>query len=267
MTKIKNSVVWLTGASSGIGEALAYQLAEKGARLILSARRKEELERVKNACTPKAQEDIRILPLDLADHASLEQKITGALAFYGQVDVLINGGGISQRDRAINTSLEVDRQIMEVNYFGSIALSKGILKSQVKQRSGHHVVISSAVGIISSPLRSAYSASKHALHGFYDALRAEHHRDNIKVSVICPGYIRTNISKNALMGDGRSQGTMDDAQTNGISPEKCAAKIIKAIETNKEEVYIAGARELAGIYTKRFIPGLFSMMIRKVKVT
>ena len=170
MTRIKDHVVWLTGASSGIGEQLAYQLADKGAKLVLSARRKEELERVKNNCN---SDTIEILTLDLEDNFSLQQKFKEARTFFGDIDILINNGGISQRDTILNTSLEVDRKLMEVNYFGSITLSKMLLPKMVERKSGHHVIVTSTVGIINTPYRSGYGASKHALHGFYDALRAE----------------------------------------------------------------------------------------------
>lgn len=255
----------ITGASSGIGEALAYKMASGGAKLILSARRREELERVKSACSNP--ENVHILPLDLADSFSVAQRGKEAESIYGHVDILINCGGISQRDKVINTSIDVDRKIMEVNYFGTIALSKALLPKMVERKSGHQVIITSAVGIVSTPFRSSYSASKHALHGFYDALRAEHHADGLKVSIILPGYVKTQISINALMGDGSKQNKMDNAQDNGLSAEACAAKIIKSIEKDKEEVYIGGFREVAGIYIKRFLPGLFSKIVRKTAVT
>ena len=214
MTKIKDSVIWLTGASSGIGEQLAYKLAAKGAKLIISSRRKEELERVKKNCQ---SETVEALTIDLADSFSLEQRAKEAETLFGPIDILINNGGISQRDSIMNTSLEVDRKLMEVNYFGAITLSKSLLPKMVERQKGHHVIVTSTVGIINTPLRSGYGASKHALHGFYDVLRAEHHDDNIKVSIILPGFIRTEISKNALTGDGTRQETMDKATGNGMS--------------------------------------------------
>jgi len=265
MTKIKDQVVWLTGASSGIGEALAYELSKEGAKLILSARRPTKLERVQKKCAQP--ENTKILALDLSEPFSLSQKALEAQTFFDGIDIIVHSGGISQRDLAINTSIEVDRKIMEVNYFGSITLSKAVLEDMIKKKKGHHVVISSASGIVSTPLRSGYAASKHALHGFYDALRAEHFKDNIQVTIVCPGYIKTNISFNALMGDGSNQDKMDDAQANGISAEACAQRIVKAIKKDREEVYIAGLRELMGIYIKRFIPSLFSKIIRNAKVT
>ena len=265
MTKIDKKIIWVTGASSGIGEALVYQLHQLGAKLILSARRANELERVKNACTQKSE--VHLLTLDLSEAETLEEKCKQALTLMGPIDVIIHCGGISQRDKVMNTSLAVDRRIMEVNYFGTVALSKFLLPSMVTRKQGHHVIITSVTGIISTPLRSAYAASKHALHGFFDALRAEHEKDNIHVSLICPGYIKTKISFNALMGDGSKQNTMDKAQDNGMSPVICASKIIRAIEQNKNEVYIGGFKEVAGIYLKRFFPNLFAKVVIKMAVT
>jgi len=255
----------ITGASSGIGEALAYQIATTGAKLIIAARRLQELERVKSGC--QHPENVQILTLDLADSFSIQQKAKEAEKIWGHIDIIIHSGGISQRDKVINTHMDVDRKIMEVNYFGTVALTKALLPGMIARKSGHQVVITSAVGIVSTPYRSAYAASKHALHGFYDALRAEHHDDGLKVSIILPGFVRTNISYNALTGDGTAQNKMDNAQDNGLSPEACAAQIIKAIEKDKEEVYIGGLKEVAGIYVKRFFPSLFSKIVRKTAVT
>jgi dehydrogenase/reductase SDR family protein 7B len=266
MTKIsKDTVVWITGASSGIGEAITYHVANKGARIIISSRRTEELDRVKSQCPDPLK--ISILQLDLADADSIEKKALEAQSIYGRIDILINNGGISQREKAIDTKLDVDRRLMEINYFGSIGLSKAVTPGMIKMKSGHHVVITSAVGIISTPLRSAYAASKHALHGFYDAFRAEHHEDNVKVTLALPGFIKTQISVNALTGDGKAQGKMDNAQANGMTAEECARQIIRAVERDKEEIYIGGLREVAGIYLKRFVPGLFSRIVRKMNVT
>lgn len=264
MTKIKDSVIWLTGASSGIGEELAYQLANKGAKLILSSRRKEELERVRSKCNSHL---VEILTIDLEDSFSLPQKAKEAETLFGPIDILINNGGISQRDTILNTTLEVDRRLMEINYFGSIALTKSLLPKMVERKKGHQVVVTSTVGIINTPYRSGYGASKHALHGFYDVLRAEHYDDNIKVTLILPGYIKTEISYNALTGDGSPQDAMDKGQESGMSPDKCARLIIKAIEKNKNAAYIGGIKEKAGIYAKRFWPRLAAMAIRKLRVT
>lgn len=265
MGTVAGKVIWLTGASSGIGEALAYHLAKKGARLILSARRKEELERVKGNCFSKAQPYVRILPIDLEQAHTLKLSAEAALQLFGHIDILINNGGISQRSLVADTSLEVDRRLMEVNYFAAIALTKYLLPHFTKRRSGHFVNVSSLTGKFGTPYRSGYAASKHALHGFFDAVRAEHFKDHIRVTMICPGFIHTPITLSALTGDGTPLKKMDEAQYRGKSANWCAERIIRAIEKNKEEVYMGG-REVWGVYMKRFFPSLFSRMIRKVPV-
>jgi short-subunit dehydrogenase len=265
MNNLNGKVIWLTGASSGIGEALAYLLAKKGAKLILSARRKEELERVKGNCFSKAQPFIRILPLDLELPHTLRLSTEAAIQIFGHVDILINNGGLGQRSLIAETSLEVDRKLMEVNYFGAVALTKYILPYFIKRKSGHFVNVSSLTGKFGTAYRSGYSAAKHALHGFFDAVRAEHFKDNIRVTMICPGFIHTPITLSALTGDGSPLKKMDQAQYKGKSAVWCAERIIKAIEKNREEVYIGG-REVVGVYIKRFFPSLFSRLIRKVAV-
>ena len=265
MTKIKDSVVWITGASSGIGEALTYELAQKGAKLILSARNKEKLQEVKGKCKGTSQENIQVLPLDLSKSETLEVSAEAALQFFGHVDVVIHSGGISQRALAKDTLLEVDRRVMEINYFGTIALTKHLLPSMLERKSGHFVAISSLVGKFGSPYRTGYAASKHALHGFFDSLRAELWKDNIKCTIVCPGFIKTQISVNALTEDGSALNKMDDAQANGMPAEVCARKIIKGIENNKNELLIGG-KETLGVYVKRFFPAQFVKIIRKAKV-
>jgi short-subunit dehydrogenase len=265
MPALKNKVIWLTGASSGIGEALAYALAEKGARLILSSRRKDVLERVKGNCPTAAQADIRVLPLDLSQADTLQLSTEAAIQIFGHIDILINNGGISQRGLVAQTVLSVDRTLMEVNYFGAIALTKYLLPHFLGRKQGHFVTVTSITGKFGTPYRSGYAASKHALHGFFDAVRAEHHRDNIKVTMICPGFIRTSLTLTALTGDGSPLNKMDAAQYKGKPAEWCALKIVKAIEKEKEEVYIGG-REVLGVYLRRFFPGIFSSIIRNVAV-
>ncbi len=256
-------VIWITGASSGIGEASAKRFSQNGYRVIISARKEGELNRVKEACAHPS--DVLVLPLDLTDIPSFESKVDQAIAHFGQVDAMLHNGGISQRSLIRETGLEVDRKLMEVNFFGTIALTKALLPHFMSRKSGHFAVISSLVGIIGSPYRSSYAASKHALHGFFDTLRAEHYKDHIIVTMICPGFIRTNVSVNAITADGSSLGQMDDAQANGMSPEDCATEIYAAITRKKEEVYIGG-KETMAIYIKRFFPSIFSKIIRKAKV-
>ncbi len=258
----EEKIAWITGASSGIGEALAEALAERGARLVLSARREDRLRQVQAACAHPERH--LVLPLDLADAGSLEAAARQALAHAGHLDVLINNGGVSQRGQAAETDLAVDRRIMEVNYFGTVALTKAVLPSMLARGGGHVVVVSSLVGLFGTPQRSAYAASKHALHGFFDALRAEVHDAGVRVTVVCPGFIRTDVSINALTADGTPHGRMDKNQQQGLAPEVCAEKILRAVERQKDEVYIAGKEKLA-VYLKRFVPGLFNRFIRTIR--
>lgn len=256
-------VIWITGASSGIGEAAAKKYSKAGYALILSARNEHELNRVKQACA--FPEDCRILTLDLSASADFAEKVDTAISFFGQVDILLHNGGISQRSLIKDTLLEVDRRLMEVNYFGTVALTKAILPHFLSRKKGQFGVVTSLVGKFGSPYRSSYAGAKHALHGFFDTLRAEHHQDGISVTLICPGFIRTQVSINAVTGDGSPLGEMDQAQDQGMSPEACAEGIFKALLKKKEEVYIGGKETLA-VYLKRFLPGLFSRILRTAKV-
>jgi dehydrogenase/reductase SDR family protein 7B len=265
MNNLQNKVIWLTGASSGIGEALAYALAKEGAKLILSARREDELQRVANN-TKLRVADYLVLPLDLNAPETFDAKKSEAIKKFGRIDILVNNGGVSQRSLAKDTSIEVDRKIMEVNYFGTIALTKALLPDFIKQKDGLFVVVSSAVGKFGSPWRSGYSASKHALHGFFDSLRAELYNDGIKVLLVCPGFIQTNVSINALTGTGSKLGSMDVATANGLTADECARQIISAIKSGKEEIVVAKFKERFAVFAKRFFPGIFSAMIKKMAV-
>ncbi len=269
MAYFTGKVIWITGASSGIGEALTYELAHKnGVKLILSSRRKEELERVKGNCPQAIQVNIRILPLDLAHPDTLKLSVDAAIQFFGHVDVLINNGGISQRSLAKDTLLSVDRQVMEIDYFGTVALTKYLLPHFLKRKTGHFVTVSSVMGMIGTPYRSGYAAAKHALHGFFDSLRAELWKESksISVTLICPGWVHTHVTLNALTGDGSKLNKMDKTTEEGLSPKICAEKIIQAIQRKKEEVYIGGLKEVFAVYFKRFFPKLFSRAVRKMKV-
>lgn len=263
MRNFKNKVVWITGASSGIGEALAYDLSKKGALLIISSRREAELQRVKSNCANPDM--VSILPIDLAFTDTLHLAVDSALLIHGRIDILVNNGGISQRSLAKDTSIEVDKKLMDVNYFGTIALTKALIPHFIKQKSGQVAVVTSLVGKFGTPYRSGYAASKHALHGFFDALRAELYEYGIGINMICPGFVKTNVSINALTEKGEKLDQMDEAQANGMSPEKCARKIARAIRKNKREVYIGG-KEVYGVYLKRFFPGIFARVLRKAKV-
>lgn len=259
----QDQVAWITGASSGIGEALAYALSAQGARLVLSARRAEELERVRQQCTN--MDAHFVLPLDLTklDAAPLAQQV---FERFGRIDYLIHSGGVSQRSTVIETSMAVQRRMMEINYFGAIALTQAVLPAMLARKSGHFVVISSLSGKISTPRRSAYAASKHALHGFFDALRAEVYQEGLRVTIVCPGYIKTNLSFNALTGEGGTHGQMDPTQAKGLAPATLAARILQAIDRQEEELLVGG-KEVLAVYLKRFFPRLYSRMIRRTKIT
>ncbi len=259
----QNKVVWITGASSGIGEALAHQFYAKGCKLVLSSRRKEELERVSTKLSANSS-NVLILPLDLENTSTINELTQKVIQTFGKIDILINNAGFSQRSLVKDTPLEIDRKLMEVNFFGTIALTKSVLPYMIKQKNGHFVVVSSIAGKFGFYFRSAYSASKHALHGFFEALRMEVFNDNIKILMVCPGKVKTNISINAITGDGGKHNVMDQSQENGVSADECAKQILKGIENNKYEIFIGG-KELRAIWIKRFFPNLFTNLIRKQK--
>lgn len=265
MSSVRNKVVWLTGASSGIGEALAYELAKGGARLILSARRVEELERVKGNC---ASPHVHLLPMDVVQTDKAGDMVAEALQVFGQVDILICNAGVSQRSFAMDTNLSVDRMLMDVNYFGPVSLTKAMLPHFIQRGTGHFVIVTSVTGVFGTPYRSGYAAAKHALHGFFDSFRAELWKtfgDHIAVTLIGPGFIHTNMTIRALTGDGSLYGKMDESTYNGKSPQWCAQRMVRAIVRRKEEVFIGGI-ETWGVPFKRLFPGLFSRFIRSAKV-
>jgi dehydrogenase/reductase SDR family member 7B len=256
-------VIWITGASSGIGEALAVQLSSYNTRLILSSNQDEELLRVKSSLRLKP-EDVYVLPLDLSEPETLEGKAKEALKAFGHIDILINNGGISQRSMVLETSIETDRKIMEINYFSGVILTKCVMPSMLARGSGHIVAVSSITGKFGFPLRSAYSASKHAIYGFYESLGAEYYEQGIRSTVICPGRVRTNISLEALGPDGKPQKVMDRGQEKGVTPENCAMDIINGICRNKRDVYTGGS-SVGMVYIKRYLPWLAYRLIRKIK--
>lgn len=259
-----SKVIWITGASSGIGKALAVQLATPQNILILSSRKEAELFQVAALC--KNAKETFVLTLDLENSDTFEDKTKTVIEKYNRIDLLINNGGLSQRSNASETSLETDRKIMEINYFGNIALTKAVLPYMQKQGGGQIAVMSSIAGKFGFFLRSAYSASKHALHGFYESLRLEEEKNNIHITILCPGKINTNISVNAVGKDGKSHGVMDHNQATGMAADICAKKIISAIEKKKKEVFIGG-KEIKAVTIKRLFPKLFYKIIRKQKAT
>ncbi|MFK7946151.1 MAG: SDR family oxidoreductase [Saprospiraceae bacterium] len=255
-----NKIVWITGGSSGIGEAMTKQLNEAGATVIISSRRMEELQRVKKSC--KYPEKVECVILDVTDIAAVNQTAEKLLERHHKIDISILNAGVSQRSLAVDTAFSVDRRLMNINYFGAISVAKALLPSMIQHQLGHFIVISSLSGKFGVSLRTAYAASKHALHGFFDSLRAEVHEHNIKVTLICPGYIRTNISVNALVGEGQKHGVMDQNQNKGLTAEAAAKKILRAAEKGKREIAFGG-KEVIAVYLKRFFPSLLAKILQK----
>jgi len=259
----KNKTVWIIGASSGIGKALAIDFAKLKTNLVISSRKVSELEKVKTKCL-KYTENCSVIPLDLEKNDNYKHKVDEVIQKYKSIDYLIVNGGVSQRSLASETPISIDRRLMEINYFGNISITKAVLPHMIKQQSGHIVTVSSISGKFGFPLRSAYSAAKHALHGFYETLRFEHKKDNINVTIVIPGRIKTKVSLNALDKEGKAHGKMDPGQDTGMSAEECSKQMIKAIQKDKKEVLIGG-KELMMVRFKRFLPFLFYKIVGKVK--
>lgn len=261
--KYNNSVFWVTGASSGIGKALVYELLNRGARVIASSNREDELGDVRKRYPDKKQL-LSTSVFDLADMSNIDGIVSEQVKKHGRIDVLLNIGGVSQRSEIVETPLWLDRQIMEINYFGTIALTKAVLPYMIKQGSGHILATSSISGRFGFPLRSAYSASKQALHGFFETLHIENRGHNVKASVIIPGRVRTNISYSALTSSGKKHGKMDAGLAKGISPEKAARIILRGLERNKREILVGG-NELLMLYIRKFFPSIFFNLAGRIK--
>jgi dehydrogenase/reductase SDR family protein 7B len=256
---------WITGASSGIGEALVYKLVELGATVIISSNDPPGLERVKAACGNRSIK-VTCAPFDLSDTSEIAGLVDQQMKINGRLDYLLNIGGISQRARIDETPIWLDRKIFEINYFGTIALTKAVLPYMIRQKSGHIVATSSISGRFGFPLRSAYSASKQAIHGFFETLYLENKKNNIRTSVLIPGRVRTNISLHALNAEGKEHRKMDEGQAKGITPEKAAKIVVKGIIRNKREIPV-GSGEIAMLYVRRFWPWLFFRIADKLKST
>lgn len=262
----KNKIVWITGASSGIGEAFASAFFKEGAKLILSSRRTETLEKVRDALGGD-ERNCYILPLDLADSKTLPNKAAEALKAFGKIDVLVNNGGISQRSLFAESDMSTIRRLMEVNFFGSAELTRAILPSMIEQKSGHIIVTSSVTGKFGTKLRSGYAASKHALHGLFDSIRQEMYEHNIAVTIVCPGPIKTNITQNSLTADGSDFGKMGDLHKTAMDAEEMVSKIWSKIKKRKEEIYVSSPKEKLALLVKRISPRLLNIILKNSKVT
>jgi len=254
--QLRTSVVWITGASSGIGEALALQAAAAGAKLILSARRVDALERVRAACPDPAR--VALLPFDLAafDAEAMHQ---AAVRPFGPVDILVNNGGVSQRSLLVDTRMDTYRRLFEIDFFAVVALTRAVVPAMQARGRGHVVTISSVTGKVGVPLRTGYAAAKHALQGFMDAARAELARDGLQFTTVCPGFVRTEISFNALRGDGSRHNQLDPGQAGGLSAQVCAERIWRAVEHDRAELLIG--REAWAVLLQRLAPGLLRMVL------
>jgi short-subunit dehydrogenase len=261
MSFFRNKVVWVTGASSGLGEALALELAKEKSRIVISARRQNELERVKMECTKYlSPENIYVLPMDVAAITDADAEVKKITDQFGRIDVLINNAGIAQRSLAYNTRQEVERKIMEVNFWGAVLLTKAVLNEMRRHKAGNVAVISSVMGKFGYPGTSMYSASKHALAGYFESLRFEEMQNNIRIHLIYPGYIRTQVSFNAINEKGEKHGRMDPGQNSGMSPGSAARKVLEAIRKNKCETFFGG-KEMLAIPLRKYFPSLFYKVI------
>lgn len=263
MNDFIGKTIWITGASSGIGAALAHALAAKGARLILSARSADKLEAVRQSCS--APDEHLCLVMDLDAQASIEAAWRRLQEIPREVEILINNAGVTQRALVTETRMEVYRHLLEVNFLSVVDLTKKVLPDMLEQGAGQIVAVSSLMGKFASPQRSGYAAAKHALQGFMDALRAEVHDAGIQVLVASPGFVNTDVSRNALRGDGTPHGKMDPAQAAAISAESCAEQIITAMTKDRAEVF-PGGKERIGLLLNRLSPALLRRVMRKVRV-
>lgn len=260
--ELKNKIIWITGASSGIGEALAYACIKEGAKVVISARRENELKRVAESCKTSS-DNILILPLDLENTTHIEEKVDQVIHKFGRIDVLINNSGMGHRTKAVNTPTEIDRKIMEVNFFGTINLTKAVARKMQSQKSGKIVVVSSIMGKYGLPLYSTYSASKYALYGYFEALRQELFKDNIKVLIVSPGFINTEVSTKLLLENGTEYGIKSESQNKGMSASDCAKGIINAVKSDRDHKYVGGY-EIFSVYVKQYFPKIFYRLMRKM---
>ncbi len=262
----KNKIVWITGASSGIGEALAYEFASQGAHLVLSARREVELQRVAATCQQQGV-SVLVLPFDMVDLSSHAFQVEQVMQTFGRIDVMVLNAGVSQRSFVLDTQFEVYRRLFEINFFSIVHLVQQVIPVFQAQHAGIFVPIASVAGRISTPRRAAYGASKHALIGFFDSVRAELHPYGVQVSTILPGYIRTDISLHAMNEVGGKYGKMDPNQAKGLDPSFTAQKVVEAVARGKNEFFVGGTLERFGLWVKQIAPALMPWMLRKIKNT
>mgnify|MGYP006279312195 FL=1 len=263
----QDQVVWITGASSGIGESLALAFAREGAHLVLSARREAELKRVAEQCDRQGNtgDSPMVLPLDVTETDSLHRATDQVLERFGRIDLLINNAGISQRSLCRDTELSVYQKLMDVDVMGQIALTKAVLPHMLERGEGHIAVTSSIAGKVGGRLRSGYCAAKHAVMGFFDALRAEVEDEGIQVSTIVPGFISTPVAENSLTGDGSPFGQADADNAGGMAPDRAADVILAGLAKGKREIPVGEGKEMMALWLKRLSPELTFRMTRNRK--
>ena len=261
---LNNKVVWITGASSGLGAALAKVCAAAGAQVVLSARREQALQDVL-AQLPHHDQHL-LVPMDITDEAQVNRAIEKVLASKGRVDWLINNAGLSQRALIADTTMQTERAIMEVDYFAQVYLTKQILPTFLAQKSGRIVFISSVAGLLGTQYRASYSAAKAAIHMWANSLRAEVADQGVNVSVIFPGFVKTNVSFNALNGAGQPQAKQDEAIENGLDADEFAETVVAALNQGEEYIVVGGIKEKLGVWVSRLSPKTLYKMIRKTKV-
>lgn len=257
---LKGKVVLITGANSGLGKACAIAFHQAGCKVILAGRNQGELNKVKEEIAKKQVPDSfspEILLMDLMNYNNIREPVSEGVKLFGRVDILINNAGVSYRGEISSTQIQVDERVMAVNYFGQIALIKELLPHMKKQGGGSIVGVSSVQGKIAIPYRSAYAASKHAFQAFCDTLRAEGSRDNIHVCVVSPGYIQTNLSQNAVCGDGTTYNKTDSTTASGMKPSFVAHKILQAVKYRKDDIVLAPLLHKLVILIRAFFPSLF----------
>lgn len=264
MKQFSNKVIVITGASSGIGKSLALQMAAENVQLILAARRLDELKLLAAECENKGAACTNLY-IDMASPDSISSFVETVSKRFQKIDVLINNAGISQRSQAEETSLDVDRKILEVNFFAQVHLTKSLWPLLINSAHANIVLISSVTGSFGFPQRSAYAASKHAMEGFFESWMLENKRKNIFFTTISPGRIYTNISYSALKADGSQHLELDEGQAKGIKPDVCAKKIIKAIVRNKRKVYVA-EQEMILVLLRKYFPWLFFKLVKKLNL-
>ncbi|CAL8305000.1 unnamed protein product [Merluccius merluccius] len=262
--RVQDAVVVITGASSGLGKECARIFHAAGARLVLCGRDTGRLQEVAQELTQLTTSSSQgkthtpsTVTFDLAKVETVDRAAGEILQCYGQVDILINNAGISYRGNILDTDLSVQRAVMDTNYFGPIALTQALLPSMVRRRSGHIVVISSIQGKIAIPYRSAYAASKHATQAYFDCLRAEVEHYGIGVTVVSPGYIQTNLSLNAVTGDGSKYGVLDKTTAMGRDPRDVAKAVLEAVRHRSKDIILAGPLPALAVYLRNLWPALF----------